>query len=79
MKIKICAFIPKSIGTPLSMCDLPRALSNQSSFDSQVRGIQGTWLKEPYPAQIVDCHNEFPYYEQYLTANDYILLSKHRL
>lgn len=52
MKIKMCAFIPSSLGSSLRMCDLPKGLSNQTAFDSQVRTIQGNWLKEPYPSTV---------------------------
>lgn len=54
MKINMCGFIPKSFGTSLRMCDLPTGLFNQQSFDSDVRKVPGSWLKEPYPS-IVFC------------------------
>lgn len=52
MKIKMCGFIPTTLGTSLSMCDLPKGLANQRSFDTDVRKISGFWLKEPYPSTV---------------------------
>lgn len=52
MKIKMCAFIPKSLGHSLAMCDLPKGLANQSSFNSDVRNNLGSWIKEPYPSTV---------------------------
>jgi hypothetical protein len=52
MKIKMCGFIPTTLGTSLRMCDLPKDLVNQRSFDSDVRNISGFWLKEPYPSTV---------------------------
>ena len=57
MKIRMCAFIPKSLGSSISMYDLPKGLVNQSSFDHEVKRIAGSWLKEPYPS-IVFCGSD---------------------
>lgn len=52
MKIKMCAFIPESLGSSLRMCDLPNGLANQKSFDSDVKATPGYWLKEPSPSTV---------------------------
>ncbi|MGO4877697.1 DUF3238 domain-containing protein [Pedobacter sp. AJM] len=52
MKIKMCAFIPKTLGKPFKAIALPKNLINQKAFDKQAGRIVGFWLPEPYPATV---------------------------
>lgn len=52
MKIKMCAFIPRTLGKPFKTITLPKNLVNQKAFDAQAARISGFWLSEPYPATV---------------------------
>jgi Domain of unknown function (DUF4157) len=47
LDVEFNAFIPGSLGNSFDSFPYPKDLGNQTSFEAALKGVKGTWLKEP--------------------------------